>query len=146
MADSNQDIEVDYKIRINKVFKYIDEHLDGQLLLGDVAAIASFSPFHFHRIFKAVTGERLTAYITRRRIEKAALELIHKKMPLAEIYLKYGFSDSSSFSRTFKKFYGVSPTEFKNQNPNKFSKLANCSARSVKSIRMLKNTFVLLMI
>ncbi len=124
MTNPESETQVDYKIRINKVFRYIDEHLDAQVSLAEVAEIASFSAFHFHRVFKMVTGEALGAYITRRRIEKAASDLLHKDGPLTEILVKYGFSDNASFTRTFKKYYGVSPTEFRKQNPNRFSKIS----------------------
>lgn len=113
MVNHESNIQIDYQIRINRVFEYIENNLDADLSLASIADIAFFSPFHFHRVFKAITGETLNEYITRRRIEKAALELLRKNISVSEIFLKYGFTDNSSFTRTFKKFYGVSPTEFR---------------------------------
>lgn len=124
MANPENDTQIDYKVRINRVFQYIDEHLDGEFSLARVAEVACFSPFHFHRIFKSMTGEALGEYITRRRVEKAAADLIHKNTPVGGIFVHYGFKDSSSFTRTFKKFYGVSPTGFRKLNPNRFSKIS----------------------
>jgi AraC family transcriptional regulator len=121
---------MDYQIRINRVFEYIEKNLDAELSLTTIADIAFFSPFHFHRIFKAITGETVNEYITRRRVEKAALELLHKNIPVSDVFLKYGFADNSSFTRTFKKFYGVSPTEFRKQNPNRFSKIRQLDSKN----------------
>ena len=124
MGYPESDTQIDYKIRVDKVFKYIDAHLDGEISLGGVSEAASFSPYHFHRVFKAVTGETLGGYVTRRRMEKAAADLLHKPLLLTEIFQKYGFSDHASFTRTFRKFYKMSPTEFRKQNQHRFSKIS----------------------
>ena len=123
MPLSRDDLQLDYKKRVNSVFMFIDENLDTDLSLKTVSEIAFFSPFHFHRLFKAITKETVNEYITRQRIEKSASDLLHKTESISEISYKYGFTDNASFTRTFKKFYGVSPSEFKKQNPNKFSKI-----------------------
>ncbi len=120
----------DYQNRINRVFKYIDENLDSDLSLNVVSEIAFFSPFHFHRIFKFITKETLNGYITRKRVEKSAADLIHQDITVTEISFKLGFKDNSSFTRTFKKYYGVSPTEFKKQNPSKFSKIRQLESKN----------------
>jgi len=122
--------QTDYNNRINRVFKYIDENLDSDLSLNTISNIAFFSPYHFHRVFKFVTKETLNEYVTRRRIEKSALELIHKDVGITEISIKNGFNDNSSFTRSCKKYYGVSPTEFRKQNPNKFSKIRQLKSKN----------------
>lgn len=125
-----KEIQTDYQNRINRVFKYIDENLDSELSLNTVSEIAFFSPFHFHRIFKFITDETLNLYVTRQRVEKSASELIHKNVAVTEISFKYGFKDNSSFTRAFKKYYGVSPTEFRKQNPNRFSKIRQIDSKN----------------
>ncbi|MGQ1889987.1 helix-turn-helix transcriptional regulator [Thermophagus sp. OGC60D27] len=116
MTITDKEKQIDYKKRINRVFEFIDQNLESDLSLNTVSEIAFFSPFHFHRVFKFVTGETLNKYVTRRRIEKSASDLLHKNITTTEIAHKYGFSDNSSFSRAFKKYFEVSPTEFKKQN------------------------------
>lgn len=128
-----QNTQVDHQIRINRVFEYIDSNLDADLSLAIIAKIAFFSPFHFHRLFKAITGETLNEYVTRKRIEKAALDLIHKNITISDIYLRYGFNDNSSFTRAFKNFYGVSPSEFRKQNSNNFSKISQLESKNGKT-------------
>lgn len=130
MKITEQEIQEDYKNRINRVFEFIDENLDSDLSLNNVSEIAFFSPFHFHRVFKFITGETLNEYVTRRRIEKSALDLLHKNITTTEIAHKYGFSENSSFSRAFKKYYGISPTKFRNQNPNRHSKISQLQSKN----------------
>ncbi len=123
------DSQNDYIKRINNVFVYIDNHLESPLSLESIATIAHYSPFHFHRVFKLITGETLNAYITRKRIEKTAALLSRRKdISITDIYTRYGFGSSSSFSKAFKKFYGISPSQFREQTPSKYSKI-----RKVKS-------------
>ncbi len=117
-------IQEDYICRINQVFSYIDTHLDQELSLETVAAVAHFSPFHFHRIFKIIANETLNVYISRKRIEKAASALIRRKnTSITELAFQYGFSSNAAFTRSFKNFYGISPTGFRRQSPDQYSKI-----------------------
>lgn len=107
----------DYIKRINTILLFIDENLDSELSLETVANIGFYSPFHFHRIFKAITNETLYSYITRKRIEKTASVLLHQKdVSISELSIQFGFNSNSSFTRTFKKFYGISPSEYRKCN------------------------------
>ncbi len=113
-----------YTQRMNIVFTYIDENLDADLSLENIAKIAHYSPFHFHRVFKAITNEPLSIYINRKRVEKAAGLLYRKKdLTITEIYLQCGFNSASSFTKSFKKNFELSPTEFRKMNPDKYSKI-----------------------
>ncbi|WP_298780437.1 GyrI-like domain-containing protein [uncultured Polaribacter sp.] len=117
--------------RICNAIIYIDENLDKKLNLDKVCKKAYFSPFHFHRLFSVVTSETLNNYISRRRIEKAAAYLLHQKQKsVTEISEAVGFSSLSSFSKAFKKFYGISPDKFKKESPDKYSKI--CKTESKK--------------
>jgi len=130
MPITDKELQADYKNRINRVLQFIDENLEADLSLNTISEIAFFSPFHFHRIFKYATGETLNKYVTRRRIEKSALDLLHKNSTATEIAYHYGFSDNTSYSRTFKKYFGVSPTEFIKQNPNRHSKIRQLESKN----------------
>nr|WP_315033397.1 AraC family transcriptional regulator [uncultured Chryseobacterium sp.] len=114
----------EYKKRIAKTIQYIDTNLDADLSLEKIAEISAYSPYHFHRIFKLITGETLQSYIIRKKTEKSAFLLaLRKEMEIKEIYLDLGFSNSSVFSKTFKKHYGISPTEFRKTAPETFHKI-----------------------
>lgn len=130
MTGYKKEIQLDYRKRMNRVFRYIDENLDTELSLGKVAEIAFFSPFHFHRIFKTITGETLNEYTTRRKIEKSVLNLLHKKNKITEISHMYGFSDNAAYTKAFKKYYGISPTKFKKQNPNRYGKIHTLNSKN----------------
>jgi AraC family transcriptional regulator len=129
----------DYIKRINNIFLFIDENLDQELNLETIANIGYYSPFHLHRIFKAITNETVNEYITRKRIEKTASVLLHKReITISQLSLQYGFKSNSSFTRTFKKFYGISPTEFRKSNPNKFSKIGKVESKNGQEIRIVE--------
>ncbi|MGN7865616.1 helix-turn-helix domain-containing protein [Chryseobacterium sp. 22458] len=120
-----------YKKRIVKTIQYIDSHIDEVLSLEKIAEVSAYSPFHFHRIFKLVTGETLQNYIIRKRIEKSALHLaLHKNMELRDIYWDLGFSSHSVFCKTFKKYYGLAPTEFRRSAPEKFHRILHKQSKN----------------
>ncbi|MEQ8927655.1 MAG: AraC family transcriptional regulator [Fulvivirga sp.] len=121
---SNTRSQKDYIKRMNEVFQFIENHLESELSLELIASKAAFSPYHFHRIFKHISGEPLNEYINRKRIEKSAAMLIHKReLGITEIALQNGFTSNSSFTRAFKQYYDLSPTQFRLQYPHKFSKI-----------------------
>ena len=104
----------EYTARINRVTDYIDSHLDQPIDLSLLASIAHFSPFHFHRIFTVMTGETPNAFLQRVRLEKAAYWLQESRtIPVSEIAGICGFNDTSTFSRSFKKHFGVTATAFR---------------------------------
>ena len=131
MPNSENELHIDYKARINRVFQYIEDNLDEQLSLQELAKIAHFSPFHFHRVFKLITSETLNEYVIRQRIEKSASVLLHRKnQSISEVADLHGFSNNTVFSRAFKQFYGVSPSEFQKQNLMKSSKIRQLNSKN----------------
>jgi AraC-like DNA-binding protein len=104
----------EYERRVNRVMDYVQAHLVEDLTLEKLAAVAAFSPFHFHRVFAAITGETLSDFIRRIRLERAAsaLGLLHDTSVL-EIALRYGFSSAATFARAFKAHFGMSATEWR---------------------------------
>ncbi len=131
MTLPKNEITKDYIKRINLALHFIDDHLDAELSLESIAEVAHYSPFHFHRIFKAIIGETLNSYINRRRIEKTASVLLHKQeVSITELCLQYGFTSNSSFTRAFKKFYGVSPSQFRKLRPSEFSKISKVESKN----------------
>lgn len=104
----------EYIARINRVMDYIDEHLGGPLTLDELAGIAAFSPFHFHRIFAALVGETPGQYVRRLRLERAAQQLVAApRKPITSVALDCGFSGSAPFARAFKESFGMSASEWR---------------------------------
>lgn len=110
--------------RIRKVLTYIDQNLENELSLEKLAEIGAYSAFHFHRIFRGIVGETLQEYITRKRLEKSAMMLSHQKQKsIEDVFSEVGFKSNSTFSKTFKKYFGISPSVFRKNSPEKFSKI-----------------------
>lgn len=103
----------DYQQRILRVLTHVQEHLDDALDLDELARVACFSSFHFHRIFAAMTGETLADHVRRLRLERAAMELRSGARQVIQVALDAGYEAHEAFSRAFKLAYGVSPAEFR---------------------------------
>ncbi len=107
-------------IRINKVIDHIEKHISEEHSLEKLAEIANLSKFHFHRTFKFITQETPNDYITRKRIEKIASLLVHDpKQSIAGLSFYYGFQNLSSFSRSFKKYFGFSASQLRKRVKNR---------------------------
>jgi len=113
-----------YHNRINQVIDYVNSRLNQSFSIEELAAVAHFSPFHFHRIFLAITGETVNAFTNRVRLEKAARLLKFAKKPVAEIAYESGFSSPAIFSRAFKQYYGFSATQYRSGHPIENSKIS----------------------
>lgn len=112
-----------YLQRINTVIDHIREHLNDDLSVGTLARVAGFSPFHFHRIFKSITGETINEITMRLRLERAASLLRAKpKLSVTEAAFACGFKSAPVFSRAFKKHYGLNARQWDRQHPLKNSK------------------------
>lgn len=105
----------DYRERINRVIFHIEAHLGESLNLEDLAKVACFSPYHFHRVFAAFTGETLAAFIRRLRLERSAQHLLHLDASVTEIALNAGYETPSAFTRAFSAHFGLSPSEYRQQ-------------------------------
>jgi len=99
--------------RLNRVYDYVEAHLDDQLSLTDVAAIACLSPYHFSRSFKQAVGIGPQRYITQRRLERAKTLMRRTNLPLALIAQEAGFSDQSHLTSVFRRENGVTPGHYR---------------------------------
>jgi AraC family transcriptional regulator len=105
---------MNYQRQLNQVIEYIGKHLDEELTLSELSAIACFSKYHFHRLFTAYTGLSLQQYIRWLRLKRAAHQLIvDKDKSIIEIAFNAGFESHEAFTRAFKQTCGVSPSEFR---------------------------------
>jgi AraC family transcriptional regulator len=108
------DNRLEYEKRVNRVVDYVREHLADDLSLAALARVAAFSPFHFHRVFRAITGETLFAFIQRQRIEKAAgTLLLRPEESVLAVALDHGFASAATFARAFRGHFGMSATRWR---------------------------------
>jgi AraC family transcriptional regulator len=102
------------RAKLRAAIAYIEEHLDSEISLDDLAAVAHLSPYHFARLFKASTGLPPHQYVITRRIERAK-QLLRggDDLSLAQVAARAGFWDQGHFTRHFKRLVGVTPKHFR---------------------------------
>ncbi len=88
---------------------FIDAHLGHELRIGDLAALAGMSRFHFARTFRATVGSTPHQYVLRRRLERARALLRSPQIALRDVAAATGFADQSHLTRHLKRRYGVTP-------------------------------------
>jgi AraC family transcriptional regulator len=113
MKKSTQEI---YKQRILRVLVYIQRNLDREMSLEELSKEAHFSPYHFHRIFRAIVDEPLKEHIRRLRLERAASSLKHTDKPVIDIALEAGYQTHEAFTRAFKAALGCSPSDYRSNS------------------------------
>ncbi|HYE68326.1 MAG TPA: helix-turn-helix domain-containing protein [Anaerovoracaceae bacterium] len=104
-----------YVSAINEIIEYIECNIGESLPLTDLSTRAGISDFHFNRIFKTVTGITLKQYVLGRKLTKALEQLRNTDKSVIEIAMDLGFDYPEVFSRAFKKQFGLSPTDIRNQ-------------------------------
>ncbi|MGC1521017.1 MAG: AraC family transcriptional regulator [Steroidobacteraceae bacterium] len=103
--------------KMSTVVDYIDAHLCAELNLGDLAALAAQSKYHFLRSFKRECGMTPHQYILGRRLRAAALALRATNTPVSRIALDQGFGDLSTFNHAFRRVMGAAPMEYRGKSP-----------------------------
>lgn len=103
-----------YQERLNVIVNYINNHLDSKIDIKTLAELSHFSPFHFHRISRALLGEPIGKYISRMRLETAAKMLRYSNNTIEDIGYSVGFETPSSLSKAFKLQFGITPSEYRN--------------------------------
>jgi AraC family transcriptional regulator len=102
-----------YQERLVAVLIHIQEHLDEPLPLERLAAVACFSPYHFHRIFRGMVGESVHEHVRRLRLERAAMQLKQGSQAVTQIAFGAGYESHEAFTRAFHGLFGASPSEFR---------------------------------
>jgi AraC family transcriptional regulator len=109
----------EHRRRIEAALRWIAEHLDRPLTVKEVARAVHLSEFHFHRVFSAHVGEPVGRYVTRRRLEIAALRLAYEpRRSITDIALSCGYSSPSNFSKAFAAYFGCSPSRVRTPDPS----------------------------
>ncbi len=129
----------EYRARLNRVFNFVNNNLSRKILLEEIASVSCFSPYHFHRIFSAFTGETPGDFINRLRIEKAAnLLIFNMEISISEVSFLCGFSSAASFARAFKKRFSVSASEWRESHFKKNSKIRQKESKNGKEYSLIE--------
>jgi AraC family transcriptional regulator len=100
--------------RLGQARRFIRDHAEEALTLERIAAAAATSPYHFARIFRALTGETVFTHVSRVRLRKAAALLLDEPgLTVTRVAAAVGHETPSSFDKLFKRVLGVTPTEFR---------------------------------
>ena len=102
-----------YARRLNRVAEHIWAHLDAPLDLAQLAEVACLSPFHFHRIYRAMMGETVAETVSRLRLQRASMELARGQAPIGKIAVRAGYASNPAFTRAFRAAYDQTPAAFR---------------------------------
>lgn len=102
-----------YNERLDRVLRHLEEHLDEAIDVSGLASIACYSDFHFHRIFRAYTGESVYGHRKRLLLERAARQLLETKDDIGDVSVRAGYETQSSFNKAFKAMFEQSPGAFR---------------------------------
>jgi AraC family transcriptional regulator len=97
---------------VQRVCAFVEENLGEHVRLNALAGVACMSRFHFARMFRVSTGYSPMAYVLRRRVDRACLEISRSCRRMCDVAAELGFCDQSHFTRIFRRTMGVTPGEY----------------------------------
>ncbi len=104
--------------RLQAVFDYVQEHLGHDLSLSELSAVAGLSGSYLQILFKEFTGVSVHRYVMRARLQRAFGLVTRTTLPLCDVASQCGFTDQSHFTRTFRRFYEITPAQLRQNGSN----------------------------
>jgi AraC family transcriptional regulator len=104
---------IQYEARLERVLDYIHDHLTDDLDMAALADVACLSQYHWHRIYRGVTGETLANTVRRLRLHRAAGDLLVTRRSIPDIAETWGYSEVAAFTRAFAAAYGMPPRRYR---------------------------------
>jgi len=92
---------------------FIESRLTEAIDIGELAQQAFFSKTHYQRLFRAIVGEPVMEYVKNRRLQLACRDVRAGNIGILDIALKYGYDSHEGFTRAFKAYFGVTPSEYR---------------------------------
>ena len=134
--------DTNYIQSIYKIVLYIEQHYQDEISLDELASIAGFSKYHFHRLFKSIVGENIGDYITRVKLSSSTMRFLNDNQ-ITEIAMDSGYETNASFSKAFKRHFSMTPSEFaksiKKKRRKNNAKTKICRTKRFRSIICEKN-------
>lgn len=104
---------MDYYNRIQNAIEFIERNLEEKLNIADIASKACFSPFHFQRLFQAISGFSVQEYIRKRRMAEAAALLKATDKNILELAVAFEYGSQEAFARAFESCFGITPAKYR---------------------------------
>ena len=104
-----------YYRRLERVHRFVNEHIGEEIRIDDVARAAGIAPSYFSTFFHRKTGIRFHGWVIELRIERSRALLTEHNYGIMEVAFAVGFSSVRTFERCFKKLVGITPREFRRQ-------------------------------
>lgn len=106
---------LDYGRRIGRAMALLAADPARSPTLEELASAAAFSRFHFHRIYRELTGETPAETLTRLRLSQAAVLLVRDALPVAVVATRCGYGSAAAFTRAFRAAYGIPPAAYRDR-------------------------------
>jgi AraC-like DNA-binding protein/mannose-6-phosphate isomerase-like protein (cupin superfamily) len=106
-----ESIEIEFDRQIQQIINYINSNLSMDLSIAELSSRFYMNKYYLMHKFKDNTGYSIHSYISNKRVQKCAEEIISGTSP-SEVAGRYGFNDYSNFVRAFTKVFGVSPRNY----------------------------------
>jgi AraC family transcriptional regulator len=113
-----QNVRTQYTGQIGRSLEFIGDHLDRDLSLDELAAVANMSKFHFAKSFRQAMGIAPHQYLVKLRVEKARKLLALQTMSVEEVANTVGYTDKGHFAAQFRKIVGISPNRYLRSIPS----------------------------
>lgn len=108
--------------QIQETIEFIEDHLNEDINIDNLAKTAMLSPFYYQRLFSRLVKKPVAEYIKLRRMAKATEALLQENQRILDIALELGFSSHEHFTRTFKDTFGMTPAEYRS-NPQPLNRM-----------------------
>jgi AraC family transcriptional regulator len=99
--------------RVIEAIRLVESDAARPLELKEMAAVAGMSKYHFLRVFRRLTGVTPHRYLISARLRRAAFALTSSRRPVIAVALDAGFGDLSTFNKTFRAVFGLTPTQYR---------------------------------
>jgi xylan 1,4-beta-xylosidase len=122
------DGEIYKQKRVSEILKYIEENYAAEISLNTLSREMLISPQYISKFLKNNLGIGFVDYVNKLRINKSLKDLLGSKKSIIDIAIEHGFNDHKAYNRVFKKIFGMTPTEYRNNSENKVGTEGNNDA------------------
>lgn len=102
---------------VSRIQHYINDHLDEDITLDDIAKASGYSKFYAIRIYKELTGQTIFETIRALRLTKAAKTLQSSDKKVVDVAMNNGFGSHDGFTKAFYKQFGITPQKYRTETP-----------------------------